>query len=78
MAKAGSVSIEYRNQNSEKGSKSLPNVNPGYLAPLDSDATITVAQAQSSIRAAAVALNNLTSNNLLSVILTTKDDITTA
>ena len=78
MDKTGTVSYVGRTQNNERFTKSLPNVNPAYLPPLDTDSSITYAQAQASIRAATIALNGLTTNNLLSIGLVTKDDITTA
>lgn len=78
MAKTGIVNYVGRDQNSEKVTKNFPNVNPDYLPPLDSDATITIAEGYASIRAATMALNGLTTNSLVSIALTTKEDITTA
>ena len=78
MAKTGIVNFVGRDQNSERVTKNLPNVNPAYLPPLDTDSTITIAEAQASIRAATIALNGLTTNTMLSIGLTTKEDITTA
>lgn len=69
----GTLELNLRTSNNEAFKKNLPNVNEKYLPPYDTD--VTIAQAATNLRNAAIALNSLTTNSLISTVLINRIEI---